>query len=304
MRGCLLATFILLGVSFAEPSAFERQSGATKDDIKKMQGLITKLQQKIDSLQQLQEGVSSLYESQNSKIQQQSIQNTTLSKDIEELRTQIDLNTKDIKAVQTQLGELSQLILKELDNLNTHKTDNKDSKTSKDSKDTKQADSKDAKETKPESSLEQAQKSDKPSENTAKSKSSAPKVVFEKDKTKSKDIFLEAQGMFQSRDYNEAKPRLEWLIEINYRKAISHFYLGEIAFNKKQHDTAIYHYKQSAIANENAKYMPTLLLHTAQSFNAIKDTKNYNMFLDSLISNYPHSNEAKSAKKLKSKDKK
>ena len=56
-----------------------------------------------------------------------------------------------------------------------------------------------------------------------------------------------------------------------------------------------------SLANDKAKYMPTLLLHTAQSFNAIKDTKNYNKFLDSLISNYPTSKEAQNAKKLKEK---
>ncbi len=53
------------------------------------------------------------------------------------------------------------------------------------------------------------------------------------------------------------------------------------------------------MANDKTKFMPTLLLHTAQSFNAIKDTKNYNKFLDSLIGNYPSSKEAQTAKKLK-----
>ena len=81
----LLFTFIPLLLYTNEPSAFEKQSGATKNDIKTLQSLITHLQQKVDTIQQAQEGVSSLYESQSSKLQQQIIQTTQQAKNIQQI---------------------------------------------------------------------------------------------------------------------------------------------------------------------------------------------------------------------------
>lgn len=263
---------------FSEPSAFEKQSGATKNDLKALQSVVTKLQQKVETTQQAQEGISSLQESQSSKIRQQLIQTTQNAKDIEELKAQTELykklqqqvesNTQDLALLKMQILELNtslktlnQTILDELKKLNTP-ADDKSSTTNADSK---------------------------------------KSTTFTKDKTKKTEIFAQAQDLFKKAEYNSAKIRFEWLLTLDYKKAENHFYLGEIAFINKAHNDAIYHYKQSALANDKAKYMPTLLLHTAQSFNAIKDTKNYNKFLDSLISNYPTSKEAQNAKKLKEK---
>ena len=127
--------FLLLFPLFclAEPSAFEKQSGATKNDLKALQSVVTKLQQKVETIQQAQEGISSLHESQSSKIQQQLIQATQNAKDIEELKTQTELykklqqqvetNTQDIALLKTQIQELNtslktlnQTILDELKN--------------------------------------------------------------------------------------------------------------------------------------------------------------------------------------------
>ncbi|CAM3330874.1 tetratricopeptide repeat protein [Helicobacter labetoulli] len=273
--------FLLLFPFFclAEPSAFEKQSGATKNDLKALQSVVTKLQQKVETIQQAQEGILSFHESQSSKIQQQLIQATQNAKDIEELKTQTELykklqqqvetNTQNITLLKTQIQELNtslktlnQTILDELKKLNTTPTQDESNVTNVDS---------------------------------------AKSVAFTKDKAKKAEIFTQAQDLFKKTEYDSAKARFEWLLTLNYKKAENHFYLGEIAFINKAHNDAIYHYKQSALANDRAKYMPTLLLHTAQSFNAIKDTKNYNKFLDSLISNYPTSKEAQNAKKLKEK---
>lgn len=258
----------------AEPSAFEKQSGLTKNDLKALQSIVTQLQQKVEAVQQAQEGLSSFYESQTSKIQQQAIQGAQQAKDIEELKTQLELykniqqqldtNTQDIALLKTQIQELNtnlatlnQTILDELKKLNDSTQTNTNSNN----------------------------------------------ITFAKDKTKKSEIFAQAQSLFNKTQYDSAKPRFEWLIEIKYKLADSHFYLGEIAFTQKSYNDAIAHYKESVMNNDKAKYMPALLLHTAQSFNAIKDTKNYNKFLDSLISNYPSSKEAQKAKKLKSQNK-
>lgn len=284
MRAYILVALVPL-LLVAEPSAFEQQSGATKNDIRTLQNLVAKLQQRVDTLQQSQEGVSSLYESQSSKLQQQIAQGVQLTKDIDEIKVQIELyknlkqqldsNTQDIKTIQTQIKELSssfktlnQSILDELKTLNVH-TGNVEMGTQQE---TKSGEIKEA-------------------------------IPFAKDKNKRGDIFAQARQMLQKSDFLNAKLRFEWLLESKYKLADSHFYLGEIAFAEKSYSAAIAHYKESVMANDKAKYMPTLLLHTAQSFNAIKDTKNYNKFLDSLIASYPTSKEAQEAKKIKNQNK-
>ena len=77
----ILALFVLslvcCGVCYgAEPSAFEKQSGATKRDLSSLQGtaqtllnLTTQIQEQQENLKQSQEGLISLYESQHQKLQ-------------------------------------------------------------------------------------------------------------------------------------------------------------------------------------------------------------------------------------------
>lgn len=270
----------------AEPSAFERQSGATKNDIKNLQILITKLQQQVDNVQQSQEGVSSLYQTQSTKLDQQISKSIQYAQNLEEFKTQLDtykdlkeqvnLNAQEIKDLKAQIQELNknltllnQSVLNELKQLNT-------------------------------AQIKESQKKSSTNKNASKS------PTFTKDKNKKAEIYAQAKTFFQEKKYDEARVRFEWFLEINYKKAVSSFYLGEICFYNKAYKNAIAYYKESALANDKASYMPTLLLHTAQSFNAIKDIKNYNIFLDSLISNYPESKEAQNATKLKTqtKDKK
>ena len=273
-RYIFLAPLFLAFSVNGEPSAFEKQSGATKDDIKTLQSLVTKLQQKVNSIGQAQEGISSLYESQSTKLQQQIAQGTQNAKSIEEFKTQIDTNTKEIaeikaqlKDINTNLTTLNQTILNELKALNNSPAQKQNQKESKNA--------------------------------SGQNNTKAEQKPFTKDKAKRAEIFTQAQELFDKKEYESAKERFEWLVETNYKKAQSSFYLGEIAFTNKTYNDAIKHYKESVLANDKASYIPTLLLHTAQSFNAIKDTKNYNKFLDSLISNYPSSKEAQTAKKLK-----
>lgn len=283
----ILFALIPLYFTYAdEPSAFEKQSGVTKNDIKTLQNLISRLQQKVDSIGQNQEGLSSLYESQSTKLQQQIIQSTQNAKDIEELKAQfedyqnlkrqLDANTKDIQLLKSHIKELqsgfstlNKTILSELAQLSEHSDKTQHSATNE----------------------------------TSTSNTHQQVTPFTKDKSKRAEIFTQAKDFFKKQSYESAKIRFEWLLEINYKKADSHFYLGEIAMADKAYNVAISHYKESVLLNDKTSYMPTLLLHTAQSFNAIKDTKNYNKFLDSLISNYPTSKEAQEAKKLKNQKK-
>lgn len=311
MRFIALVFALPLLVFCAEPSAFEKQSGATKHDIKTLQNILTHLQQKVDNIGQAQEGISSLYESQSKKLSEQIIQNAQQAKDIEELKTQADLykalqketeaNTKEIEKLKAQIKELNtalstlnQTILNELQSLSQGASESKTTSVHSSQAATSQNSEK----------LPAEGSAITPKDNAkATLDSEKNKPSFSKDTSKKGEIYAKAQERFYSKDLESAKVRFAWLLEIGYKKSQCHFYLGEIAFARNEYNDAIYHFKQSAIINDKTMYMPTLLLHTAQSFNAIKDTKNYNKFLDSLIANYPTSKEAKKAQQLKTQNK-
>lgn len=112
------------------------------------------------------------------------------------------------------------------------------------------------------------------------------------------ELFNEAEDMFQNKQLDEAKARLEITTQRNYKPARGNFLLGEIAFLQKSYRDAIYYYKTSATRYDKADYMPRLLLNSAKSFNAVNERDNAKKFLNSLINLYPKSKEAKEAKKL------
>ena len=115
-------------------------------------------------------------------------------------------------------------------------------------------------------------------------------------------LFLEAKNDFDSKEYDKALPKYEKLVEVNYKPAEGNYYLGEIWYMRKKYDIAISHFKKSAILNDKAVYMPTLLLHSAISFGNVKDEENAKSFYNALIELYPNSNEAKTAKNYKEKN--
>ncbi|MDZ7819335.1 MAG: tetratricopeptide repeat protein [Aliarcobacter sp.] len=82
---------------------------------------------------------------------------------------------------------------------------------------------------------------------------------------------------------------------INQQKVI--FILGQTWYMRKKYDLAISHFKKSAILYDKAAYMPTLLLHSAISFENTKDKENAKSFYSTLIDLYPNSSEAKDSKK-------
>lgn len=107
---------------------------------------------------------------------------------------------------------------------------------------------------------------------------------------KAKDLF--------SKDYfTPAIPIFEDLIAKNYKPAESNFYLGEIWYYRKQYNDAITYFKKSALLYDKASYMPKLLLHSAISFENIKDLENAASFYTTLINVYPNSTEAQTANK-------
>ncbi len=110
-------------------------------------------------------------------------------------------------------------------------------------------------------------------------------------------VLEEAISLFKKDYFTKAIPMFEELISVNYKPAISNFYLGEIWFYRKKYDDAIRYFKTSAMLYDKASYMPKLLLHSAISFEKTKDFSNAANFYTSLIDLYPNSNEAKIAVK-------
>merc|ERR1711879_473627 len=111
------------------------------------------------------------------------------------------------------------------------------------------------------------------------------------------DMFDEAYRLFKKDWFSKAIPMFEELIDRDYKSASSNFYLGEMWYYRKKYEDAIRHYKTSAMLYDKASYMPTLLLHSAISFEKTKDFSNAANFYSSLIDIYPNSKEAKIATK-------
>jgi TolA-binding protein len=106
---------------------------------------------------------------------------------------------------------------------------------------------------------------------------------------------------FEAKKYDSSIQKCDKLLEANYKPAEVNFYMGQNWYMRKKYDVAISHYKKSAILYDKAAYMPTLLLHSAISFEKTKDKDNAKSFYSTLVDLYPNSSEAKVAKQNLSK---
>lgn len=121
---------------------------------------------------------------------------------------------------------------------------------------------------------------------------SSKKLTTPEDKA---NLLKEAKSDFDSKKYDSSTPKYEKLLEANYKPAEVNFYLAQNWYMRKKYDVAISYYKKSAMLNDKAAYMPTLLLHSAISFEKTKDKDNAKSFYSTLIDLYPNSSEAKEA---------
>lgn len=110
-------------------------------------------------------------------------------------------------------------------------------------------------------------------------------------------ILKSAVSNYRAKRFPKAKKAFTTLADKNYKPAESNYYLGEIAYYRKNHEEAIYHYKKSVGYYDKASYMPTLLLHTALSFQKLGDDDNAQRFFDTVLSTYPESAQANLAEK-------
>ncbi len=110
-------------------------------------------------------------------------------------------------------------------------------------------------------------------------------------------LIKSAVSDYRAKRYTKAKEAFTTLSDKNYKPAETNYYLGEIAYYRKNYDEAIYHFKKSVGYYDKASYMPTLLLHTALSFQELGDNANAQRFFDTILSTYPESAQANIAEK-------
>lgn len=107
-----------------------------------------------------------------------------------------------------------------------------------------------------------------------------------------------AISLFNNKNYEAAEAIFEELVNSKHKPAQCNFYLGQIAYAKKDYKNAIYYYKTSSdLYNSQgvkAPNMPLILLNTANSLKAINEVEKANNFYAALKKQFPNSSEAKS----------
>ncbi len=111
------------------------------------------------------------------------------------------------------------------------------------------------------------------------------------------DVATKAKEFYNKQYYTKAIEYYSHLITKNYKPANAHYMVGQMYFKRKNYAEAISYYKKSASLYKSASYMPELMLNTAISMDKSNDKKNAKAFYNGVISKYPESSEALSAKK-------
>jgi len=118
-----------------------------------------------------------------------------------------------------------------------------------------------------------------------------------KKKISSSELYKQAVINFNNNRLSKAKEQFLELLKRDYKKASVNFYLGEIAFKRKNNADAISYYQKSATLNENASYMDRLLLHSAITLHRSGKKEQAKNFFQAVVDTYPKSASAKEAKK-------
>ena len=105
-----------------------------------------------------------------------------------------------------------------------------------------------------------------------------------------------ARVNYNKKHYTKSIEQYNYLIEKNYKPARAHYMVGEMYYYRKNYSDAIAYFKKSASLYSKASYMPILMLHTAVSMEKTGDKKNAKSFYQGVVSKYPESKYATTAK--------
>lgn len=267
----------------------------------------------IDSLNKRIEGLESIYEGDSSKLNSTVLKMNEIMKKVDlssDIATKNSTETEEIKNVSEQLLNMKEETDKEVkQSITTLKR-----AVSKLSKLVNKINSQYISENELKTNMNQfvtraefealkkavGVKSTSSSSNTT-SSVSVKKKTNDVDLSNKPALSASAKEDFKNRNFTKAIPKFEALVESNYKPAEGNYYLAEMWYVRKKYDLAISHFKKSAILYDKAAYMPTLLLHSAISFEKTKDKENARSFYSTLIDLYPDSSESKTAKKNLSK---
>jgi len=281
-----LAALLLPVVALTnEPSAFSAGDinspnpyGLTSSEKKILQSnqKVSEVKAELGSVSEQLEGMRSVIDGYNNKVARMDEKMRTLEAENLKLREYLEDNRKiqadNQEKVKAVLGELGSLI----DSINKNYVPKE----------------------KFEQLANEVRGKAKTGQNTTPSEASKTKAVTPKElATKdSATLHKEADELYEKKSYAEAKVLYSELLNRNYKPAKVNFSLGEISFNQKSYTSAIEHYKTSISMFDKAAYTPTLLYHTASSFEKLGKTKEAQNFYKALKDGYPDSPEAKKIK--------
>lgn len=283
----LLAVILPYHLMAAEPSAFgagdlnnpnpygltstEATLLETKKDLRKVvvksnnqANEVDSLRERIDGLQTVIEAISSSTRENKLKLKSLEDEKNSNSEYDKRIAESIQINSKEIEKINLHISEISKLI----DSINTSYV-TKEEFNSFVNNVNKVKDSK--------SSTKQ-----KKSQNSDMSDS---------------DIETKAKELYDKKLYGESLEYYKQLIEKNYKPANAHYMVGEIEYYRKNYSDAVAYFKKSATLHNKASYMPTLMLHTAVSMEKSGDKANAKVFYDAIITQFPDSTHAETAKK-------
>lgn len=290
---------------YAEPSAFELQSGATKKDMRDLKDIadftrsvIADFQSKIVNLEQAVDGLKTVYEgisvtsrqdsiaikNQIDKIQNiQDIVNSyqmsqkSQAELVKNLKAQVDANTNNIEQINEKIDKLSEAFLQANDEI------------------LKQIKVLSEQALALQNNIQGIQ--NQPVIDSIKDKESEPQKKYNFSTDNNKNL-NDAKNLLRKKRNEEAKAYFEYLIDQKFAVAEASYYIGEIYYARKEYNEALPYYKTSASLDSKAGYMPILLWHTAWSFKYLNDSENYMKFLKTLVALFPESEQGRKAQDI------
>lgn len=113
---------------------------------------------------------------------------------------------------------------------------------------------------------------------------------------KPEDILNDAKNYIEKNNFDNARTRLSYLLnDTDFSKARVLYFLGELEYKTQNYKNAIKAFNASGKLDSDAVYMPTLLYHSAISYERLKDKKTAIKYLELLINSYPNNTLKKSA---------
>lgn len=281
----LLAVILPYHLMSAEPSAFgagdlnnpnpygltstEATLLETKKDLRKVvvksnnqANEVDSLRERIDGLQTVIEAISSATRENKLKLKSLEDEKNNNSEYDKRIAESIQINSKEIEKINLRITEISKLI----DSINTTYATKEEFNSFVNNK---------VKDTKSSTKQKKSQNSD----------------------MSDSDIETKAKELYDKKLYGESLEYYKQLIEKNYKPANAHYMVGEIEYYRKNYSDAIAYFKKSATLHSKAGYMPTLMLHTAVSMEKSGDKTNAKVFYDAIITQFPDSTHAETAKK-------